>query len=281
MNLIIRPATLRDLPGGMACIRDHFLLDEPTRARLLGLWQELLTSGSGLALVVVDQDARPAEPALLAFAIGAFLTPPFAEELRRNDEGVTLIRRVLRWQNAGQSPFLTSDDIRRANTHRMGPPTLTLTTLHSGTLPHLQFSEEGRFVRDRTAEFNYLGLNGYRLYEYFTETYGESSRVVMQNLGFTSVHQFWLDRVSADDRIDGVNATGSRGEMWSITHEQARQNEGAPMASLFLYRPPCFGLNPGEQEMLLFALAGVSDENIADLMSVAVGDGAKTLAVGL
>ena len=81
MNLIIRPATLRDLPSGMGCIRDHFLHEEPMRPRLLALWQELLTNGSGLALVIVDQDAH-SDTELLAFAIGAFLTPPFVEELR-------------------------------------------------------------------------------------------------------------------------------------------------------------------------------------------------------
>ena len=91
-----------------------------------------------------------------------------------------------------------------------------------------------------------------------------------ENLGFMPVHRFALDRLSPDDRAEGGTAMESNAEMWSITGEQARQNEGSPMANLFLYRAPCFGLNVSEQEMLLFALSGMSDAALADLMSLAV-----------
>ncbi|MBV9851285.1 MAG: tetratricopeptide repeat protein, partial [Armatimonadetes bacterium] len=258
MHLICHPARLNDLPACLACSRDLFACDPQERGQLLDMWRALFRSSAGAFWVFEDLD-RPAGRGVAYFCLIVFLTDSFAEYVRATAAPCFALQALRRWR-AGAPPFLDLDSIRRANTDGG----LVMACLQSGAPEEYLAGEAGREVRDLIAESMALVCGGYRLREFFIESYSPASQAWQENAGFRVCNDYAAYYAACDP------PPGQRACLNVATRQQTRAGEGTVVASVFNHRPPRFGFTDGEQELLRWALTGLTDEELAAELSLAV-----------
>jgi hypothetical protein len=261
MHLIYRPARITDFPACLACTRELFAFAPPQQKQLLQMWRELLAGGAVNFWVMEDLEGQPGET-LAYFCLVAFVTEEFAAGMKTTLPPY-VARQALEWWAAGNSPFLDLPALRRANTDGELHLVCLQSGFHFDTAKHK--SEEGKEVRDKIPDLVILTGSGYQVRECFFEAYGgwECQWAISAGFGLCEDHaEFYATegtRVPPEQRAC----------LFSLSREEAARREGAITATVFTYRPPRFCLTPGEQEMLQWALTGLTDEELATELSLA------------
>lgn len=260
MLLITRPPQPEELSLCAQITQDSFLFDAAQRAELVAIWRALLMTGSALAGVVEDRH-RPTGEHLVGFALGVFVSDAFVTEARTLPPYVS--RQVLQRWRQPRFPVLSAQDIRRANSGAG----LNYLGLHLCSGKNRVTPEQESSVRDKLLESWFDVVGGYHLKCVLREVFGHAERDRYQKLGV----QVWNDYAG----LDGADGTSleERPFLLGITRDEALHagGEGTYMRALFSYAAPRFGFSAAEQRLLLYALNGETDVEIARLLSRAPG----------
>lgn len=260
MFLKYRPAKVQDLDECFLCLRDRFAYDEPARRDLMALWREGLQAGTLHMLVMEDLD-RPPGCRIFYFAFKACLTDDFACCLRAG--AAPLVgRQVLDLWRCGRSPLLTFEQIRAVNSGQIGDG-LCMITLYSGA-PAFMTGQDYALMTTKSVEWGAFSTSGYRVREYFMELYGETEWAWPEGAGFL----LRQDHALTGD-VDGISVTlGKRPRLYGISPPEI--HVASTPAMILQWQPPRLFFTPAEQELLLWALGGDTDEELAEQMSVAL-----------
>lgn len=262
MNLIHRPMLLQDVDEAIDLIRNAFLFDDPSdRQDLARLWRELIVTDSAHTVVIEDRE-RPAGRRFLYVRMGVFLTDDFAAEVRQG-EGGYVTRRVFDLWRSGRRSFLNAAQIRVANSQ----DGVCLLAMHLGVQPEMMHPTGGREIRDRIEGYTYQGLAGFRYREIFFEVYGPFQLQWALGLGLAL-------------RADNASHFASRGlsaplperhpYLMGASPQELEAQHGRIIRHGFAQGRPRFFFKPAERRMLLFAMEGLTDDEVAEYLSVSV-----------
>ena len=240
-----------DLDRVFSLLRERFIFDAADRPRLISLWTELLATES-CRTVGVDDRRRPATRRLVGFGLSVFATDDFTQRILAGRP--FLSRAFLEEWEAGRRPFLTTKEVASAN----AGDGVNLVVLHYGWCQEVSPEDLGAIQIRQTERFMFEHA-GYSTKEYIQEVFGSGLRDFMVAAGMLVKHDYredtWretLAGVSEDDRP-------------YLTAQGTEASRAGTIASIFRSKGkrPRFGLSPGEQRMLLLALEGQSDEELA------------------
>ncbi|MEO8797576.1 MAG: hypothetical protein ABI551_06805, partial [Polyangiaceae bacterium] len=241
----------------MFCLlREGFVFAPTDRDRLVAMWTELLGSES-CRTVGVDDRRRPPETRLVGFGMSVFATDDFT---RRVLAGHPFLSRAFleQWQS-GARPFLTRKEVAEAN----AGDGVNLVILHYGwcndvspeDMATIQVVQTERFIYDHA---------GYLTKEYVHEVFGGPLREFMLASGMTVKQDYGEE--TWREALAGVPE-----ENWPyLTTYGDEASRAGTLAAIFRSKStrPRFGFSPGEQRLLLLALDGRSDEELAAALAL-------------
>lgn len=261
MDLMYRATEERDLNGCFEILEDRFSYSASLWERLPSVAARLLADGAMNSAVLEDLN-RPAGERLIQFGATVFLTDEFVREAAADMTphlGTQVVAKIV----AGRSPVLSLPQIRDANS-RDG---LNLFTLHFGLSMQRVSAQDMLQVFARIPEnFFYLHL-GYNLKGILVEFCDEEAVRASRAAGFhlrTDYSEYYRQH-----RLP-VPPPGRRPYRLGITRSESAAEPGNYIGRIFPYQRPQFFFTLGEQQLLLRALQGDTDEEAAAALHIAV-----------
>jgi len=248
-----RPVRLNDLPECVECIRDVFgYRHERELVDLVDFWRELLSTGAAFGAVMEDADEG-----IVWFSLKVFIHDDYAQFLK-TEAPPFVGREVLRSWLKGASPCLGAREIRWANS----TSGVNILVLNAGAPVRMRSAPQMRGLADRVVDFARYCAGGYRCKELLQEFYDDFTCVWAMGAGF---------RLRSDyARFEAVQDTDVRPRLYGVTAEEAAESVGTLVSTIFNYQPPRFFFRPNEQELLIEALVGETDETLANALGVAL-----------
>lgn len=223
------------------------------------LWGDLFGSPGLCSFVVFEDDEveREADDVeLCGFAMSAFVNDAFFREARSRREpwlAATLYERL----QQGTRVILGADEVRQGNTDG----TLHLLVLHA-VHRHPDFAHpETRRLMPVAAQSFHFAHAGYRLASITGEVYGAEIAAFMLHGGYVQLSDF----------AEHEEASRSPRRPFLFALDRERVQRGATNATsleMFHPEPPLFFFTPAEQRVLLHALTGMPDRQIAAALDV-------------
>jgi len=218
------------------------------RSRAMGVWKDLLHNPAFVCRVVVEE--RPdGPPRILGFGSSVFVTPEFAEAETKNPRW-GIVSRIIAGIANDEPTVLSRREIARANASQ-GLDAVFLSTPWWETSNSLEFAEMMMASVRSCVEAH----AGYRLRSCLVEASGEQARSVgASSGGFTTIKDF-----------NDVNRV-----LLGLRKEHAASVSTNVANILFHYREPVLGLGEADQQLLIAALRGPVDRQLADGMNVSL-----------
>jgi DNA-binding CsgD family transcriptional regulator len=236
------------------CLRlapERFLYDCIGLELVRRMWSLIIATGAGEAGVLVDP-RRPDE--VLFFGFSVFVTND------RADAYHNLLRPRIAYElalelSAGGRPFLTLDEIGRANAEAG----LNLVIIHYGFIAAAGDDGLGDRLRYATFESFRKHHEGLNFRSFTNEVFDPSSQAMGSGWGFRVGWYTEQQLNSAGIPLDRAPC------VWMATREDAHANPGAVFPSLLFrtFEHPQFRFDLREQRLLKLALDGYTDELIA------------------
>jgi hypothetical protein len=258
VDFILRDTTEPDLDQCLALTTDRFLYDRRQVTALREMWSEFIRCGTGLTGVIADPH-RPSQ--IMYFFTAAFVPDQRAERYRAL--GAPKIGYGMAEEfKGGRRPFLTIDEIADSNAGNG----LNAVVTHHGYILRNKVDDE----RLRAATYGLLAgyLTGWNLRTYTAEVFAINRLRDGRKMGESLGHHV---RSYPDDALRNAGIPIEEAPiLWTSTVKDALAKPvGAWLALLFLsFSPPKFGFSLEEQRMLNFALKGLTDEAIGELIGV-------------
>jgi DNA-binding NarL/FixJ family response regulator len=209
---------------------------------------------------VVFEDDKNSRVRTIGVGVSVFVSDEFLFELKTPPffwVEPELIKRV----NRGNSPLLSDKQMRQANTDGG----LNLVTW-AGAL-HADYLQS---VDANTAMFAAFVAEhrGFLLKEVVAQ--GRSVEAMegairSGGLYFSPDHRCYVDSLEKP-----LHEVVAEPHLFGLTRELAMARFGTWIGSLFTYRPPQFGFRPSEQRLMLAALEGGTDEELADKLDISL-----------
>jgi len=251
LNFELRDAVASDFDSCIALLPSSFLCEPERYGTLRTMWTEIVTSKSGLAAVATDPVRKSS---VIHFGFAVFVSDQRANGYHRCVAPL-IARRIMAEWAAGDHPFLAADEIARANAGQG----LNVVILHSGDAPAGDGLDKRVYAADYEASRRILlgwNLRSYTA-EIFTGNQRRDGNKWGKALGF---------------RVGGYSTEKLRGAgipqdqapcVWMARREDAVANPGLAPLLFTSFMPPHLGFAPHEQELLLLALEGHTDNSIA------------------
>ncbi|BDI33486.1 hypothetical protein CCAX7_55370 [Capsulimonas corticalis] len=261
MFVKFRPARVRDLGECLGCLRDGFAYDDQGREALLEMWSELLASGAANGAVMEDV-SEPLGRRIVFFCFKVFVGDEYVRFLK-SEAGPMVGAQVLTAWLKGASPCLSASQIRKANSGGG----VNILVLNSGLPERMWGSDQLRYLVDRIGEFSCYFTSGYRCKELLEEFYTDFEYQWAAGAGFRVRTRYgkFLDRRDLPE-WDGREWAPV---LYGVTAEEAAASAGTLASMMFGYQEPRFFFRRCEQELLVEALLGETDETLAASLGVA------------
>jgi hypothetical protein len=218
------------------------------RGRAMAAWKELLRN-PGFVCRVIEEELPGGKRRVLGFGSSVFVTPEFAEEEIRNPRS-GIVSRIIAGTVNGEPVLLGRPEIARANAD-YGMDAVFLSTPWWDTSNALEFAEMIMAGVRSCVEAH----AGYRLRSCMVEVSGEQAHSLGAAAGgFVTVKDF-----------SDVNRV-----LISLRKEHAASVSTSTGNLLFHYREPVLGLGEADQLLLLAALRGPVDRQLADRMNLSL-----------
>jgi hypothetical protein len=257
MDFALRDAVESDLDQCLLLVTDRFLYDVAHLTALRRMWSHIVASQSGLVHVIADA-SDPSH--VVHFGAMVFVSDESADHYHRCTSPKIAYRLLEEW-DAGRKPFLTRNEIAKAN----AGTGLNLVVIHHGHLEPIddESLERLRFASNEHAVRDFRGWN-LRSYtnEAFTLNPERDGKEMGEVLGFR-VGQYTGEQL----REAGIPA-GKRPYIWMATRQDVTGGPvGLALGMLFRsFSRPRFCFVAAEQDLLKLALDGHTDVTIASLM---------------
>jgi len=246
-----RPVRLNDLPECVECIRDVFgYRSERELVDLVDFWRELLSTGAACGAVMEDADEG-----IVWFSLKVFVDDDYAQFLKA-EAPPFVAREVLRSWLKGASPCLSAREIRWANS----TSGVNILVMNAGAPERMRSTAQMRKLADRVVDFSRYCADGYRCNELLQEFYDDFTCAWATGAGFRLRSDY--SRHVADSAV--------RPRLYGVTAAEAAESAGTLVSTIFNYQPPLFFFRPNEQELLIEALVGETDETLAMSLGVAL-----------
>ena len=253
MFVKFRPVRMGDLPECLECIRDVFAYrSEQELAALLEFWRELLSTRAGSGAVMDDS-----REGIVWFSLKVFISDEYAGFLK-TDAPPYVGREVLRSWLKGASPCLDARDVRQANSSTG----VNILVLNSGAPKRMRAPERMRRLADHAVDFARYCSAGYRCKELLQEFYDDFTCSWATGAGFRLRSEYGWHGASIDNSV--------RPRLYGVTAEEAAVSAGTLASTIFSYQPPRFFFRPNEQDLLVEALVGETDETLAKSLGLAL-----------
>jgi DNA-binding CsgD family transcriptional regulator len=231
---------------------------------LRSVWLSLL--GREAFRGVVFEDAKDSQVRTVGVGVSVFVSDDFLRDLKTPPFiwiGPELIKRIIR----GISPLLSDKQMRQANAN--GGLNL-VTWVGAFNADHLQSAEGLAAMIPAFVDAH----RGFLLKEITAHA------MTLENLG-GAIRSGGLFFNPADGRyvesLDRpLHEVFAAPHVIGLTRELAMARVGTWVGSLFVYQPPRFGFRPSEQRLLLAALEGGTDEELADKLDISLSAVKKT-----
>lgn len=253
MDLVVREPEVSDYDDCIKQLASPWMCDPTRWDALRAMWQELVKSRCHPSVVVLDA----VRSTLIGFAVSVFVEDSRAQEYHRCRVPL-LSRRMLEEWSAGGRPFLSWDEVARAN----AGPGLNLVSAYYGRRrgdPHMNTANH---------EAIRLSLRGWNLRTYSAEVFSEpdrDDRELGRTLGY-SILEYPSDAI----RAVGIPEE-RRPFLWAATRNDNAQRENWASYLLFdNYKPPRFRLTPLEQRIVIAGLEGATDIAIAQHLNMSL-----------
>jgi DNA-binding CsgD family transcriptional regulator len=217
--------------------------------RLPAIWSKLLNTGALNAIVVVDTE-RAMGSQIVQFGASVFVTDKFMSAAKsKGTPSLTGI--VFDAYLKGSSPILDRPQIAKAN----ASANLKLIVIHAAlNFDGMTEGEIRALVAFGPESFLYAHA-GYQLREILIQPPSEMFRTFALNSGYKERHY------QSEPRHVG--------SLIGITRNEADKEPGLYVSRAFAFQPPRLGFNDREQEQLSAALNDLTDDEIADELTIA------------
>ncbi len=255
-----RPLQPKDVGGCVEIIAAHPILRERYRyvlADLPGVLLSLMTQAAFGASVFEEIDN--ASVRLLGAGVATFVRDDFLREMKKSPTTWATPELVTRVKQ-GNSPLLSQREIRAANSDSG----LSLFVWHSG----LSVDDVGRSeVAGAVISAFFDDWRGYQIKEICQQAETWHHFLAARAGGCYVVHP------GTGRYVNHFEATENEFEkvplLLGMSREVAQQAPGSWLGTvLFRYEPPRFYFTRGQQRLLSVALAGATDEELADLLGI-------------
>jgi DNA-binding CsgD family transcriptional regulator len=246
-----RPGRLNDLDWCLrAVVADGGLPIESTSG-LPDVWRRLMETNALVGFAILENDESPPGDQRAGFAMSAFVRDDVVRALWEAP-APHLVSGLLERERRGEAVFLTLDEVRAANSGTGLHLVILHTVFRHRDLTH---PETRRLIPVIGYAF-FHAHGGYRLLSLTAEYYGEQLRDFMQAGGYKVLADFTSD--------PSAGPSGSRPVVMRRLREDASVGPHDQL-SLHLFHPesPRIFFTPAEQRVLLEALLGSSDRQIA------------------
>ena len=223
------------------------------RAPALAAWKNLIRSRFCHS-VVIEAPKPVAGHRIVGFGIDVFVTRSFAEaEISRPSPGLN--DRILASLCSGRPVVLTESEVRAANTRGGLDLAILYGCWRQGLAGPDAVSEVCTALSTSFMELH----RGYRIHQLLTEVIGEEQRQQ-----FEATHAWRVVKIF--DTGEGLIPRGRA----VVTRNDALTVTASLVNGLFHYREPLLGLRDPDQELLLAALGGLTDEGLAGKLGLTV-----------
>jgi len=258
MQLRFRPARLEDIDECVDCLADGFAYEPRDLGKLVHIWREIIETGCGNFSIIEDENL-PRGQRLVRFSVRVFVTDDYLHRMS-TDLPPTVGRTLVDRRADVPSPMLSLAEMRRANTHGG----LNMIPLSYG-LPERHLIPKSRAeVATRTVDWIRYSSGGYRLRTLIVEVYDEFDYRWAEGLGCVLLTDY-----HSVDSPDFIVNSEYRPRLYGIRAGVDPTPPGTMAYVLFNAEQPRFGLTASQQEMLLHAMQGATDEELADELRLA------------
>lgn len=249
--MLWRPTTADDLESALA-IDPHSFGDEIVgRARALAAYRTLVTTRRFLS-AVVELPLRNGKSQIVGFGSTVFVSDAFCRQETANPRP-GLNARIIASVAEGRSVVLTHEEVRRANTFEG----LTIAIMHALWIP-LSADQVSALERVMSQAFYQL-IRGYRLLRLLREAGSDQAiahikaqRIFATSFTFDSFHRANLDNRWNRDRA-----------LFVAERDDCLALPASVAAMVFSYSEPTLPLHDADQELVLAALNGATDAELA------------------
>jgi DNA-binding CsgD family transcriptional regulator len=266
MTLRYRPMRPKDVRECVEVVTTHPVIAPRyggAIAHLRSAWLKLC--GQEAFRAVVFEDMQDSQARMIGCGVSAFVSDDFIAELKKPPffwAAPELVRRVM----SGNSPLLSDKQVRQANCD--GGLNLLV---WEGTTRTEDFSrpEVLHAIFNAFAEQH----RGFLLKELISHSVTVESLEGMIHSGglFLSPDGSYVDNIAKP-----LCEVLAEPHYFGLTRDLARRRFGTWIGSLFAYQPPRLGLRRSEQRLLLTALCGGTDEDLADELGISISAVKKT-----
>lgn len=257
MFLKYRPARPADFSSRVTSVRDAFAYNDQEQGMVVSMWKDLLAKKQMHCPII--EDCTPGTGLGCVFLCNiVFIDDAFARYLQTDAPPISSKYLLELWQ-AQKLPFLTEKQLRTGNSTN-GVNVLILASgvaleaIQSGLMP---------LIGSKLLEYHPYALNGFRLNGVYLELYDEFGYNWAETFGYlplTEYENHYQDRAASP--------IGQSPRLYGIDSAQATKKLGAPVTMMFHYQSPRFGFKVMEQELLLWALSGDTDEQLSNNLNL-------------
>ena len=256
MDLSYRPMRASDIAPCVALVRADPIVGprySPVIELLPAVWARLLGQESFQAVVFCTSDRKGTR--IIGARFSTFVTDDFMRRLKTAPMvwiGPELVQRV----SQGRSPLLSDQEVAKANSICDGLNMVVLAgTLDRTHLPKLLdvYNKGYVSVLERSS--------GFCVKEFITQAESEEHLQAVLNTG----HLLLCDQEKryVEPRADQIRNLLHEPHIIGITRDLAPQRLGAWVNQMFQYKQPYLHLNRGQQRLLMAAMNGATDIELA------------------
>ena len=215
--------------------------------RALAAWRKLL-SHPAFVHAAIEAERAGGRRSIVGFGSAVFVTAAFAEhEVQAPNPGLNA--RIITSVHLRRPLVLNESSIRRANSGAG----LELVILSPAANRSLLPPEAGSCINAAMARAFFQSIDGYRLRRILREAASRDAVESLRSQQMWKITRFDQDRaLGVADRASTTAVPGSLGSM------------------LFYYREPVFRFRPADQHLLIAALGGLTDEDLARTLRLTV-----------
>jgi len=228
------------------------------------VWLKVL--GHEAFRAIVFEDAGESQSQRVGVGVSVFVSDDFLRELKTPPffwDGPELIKRIIR----GDSPLLSDKQMRQANANG-GLNLLVWVGAHDSA--YLQ-SVEARTAMMTAFVAEHRGFLLKELISHAMTLENLEAAIRSGGLFFNPDEGRYVESLNRP-----LHEVFAAPHLIGLTRELAMARVGTWIGSLFVYQPPQFGFRPSEQHLLLAALQGGTDEELAAVLGVSLSAVKKT-----